>query len=626
MQHKKTISPNNHKKKFLRLASFTEFNPRPVVETDFTGNILYMNPAARAAFPDLEKKGAKHNYLSNLETIVNALKNGENQFSREIKIKEKWFRHFFYETSFQSIIIYGLDITQQKQIDEEIKKNEKRYHLLFEKMNYGNALQDIIFNKNKKPANYRFIDINPAFEKLTKLKKDHIIGKTIEEISTAPKTKESVELRKKYDKVATSGEPFYFENYNEKLKKHFEMYAYKPNERQIALILSDITHRKKLDEEKNNFISIMSHELRNPLTPIMANAQFINSVIKNKKINNPIIKESIDIIEKNAKMMANLLNDILDVARFQHQKIQLKKEKINICDIIKQSAKSSMPFINTKNQKLSIFFEKNPLYIYADSVRIEQIMVNLINNASKYTKPKGHIDVYCGVKENSVEINVKDNGIGMDAEKIKYIFELFNDKSQPFLGIGGLGIGLNIVKNLVSMHRGNLSVKSSGKNKGSQFTINLPLYTKTTLKPIKIKQSKTVKNHYNSKVLIVDDNEDILDAIAKILQQEGYIIQTANKGLDAIKISKSFQPDTALIDIGLPDINGYKVAKAIAKDNAKKIKLIALTGYGQQSDKNFAKEAGFDYHLTKPVDIDQLIKKINIKKCEIKNPWSHIIK
>jgi len=612
MQHKKTISPNNHKQEILRLASFTEFNPRPVVETDFTGNILYMNPAARAAFPDLEKKGAKHNYLSNLETIVNALKNGENQFSREIKIKEKWFRHFFYETSFQSIIIYGLDITQQKQIDEEIKKNEKRYHLLFEKMNYGYALQDIIFNKNKKPANYRFIDINPAFEKLTKLKKDHIIGKTIEEVSTAPKTKESVELRKKYDKVATSGEPFYFENYNEKLKKHFEMYAYKPNERQIALILSDITHRKKLDEEKNNFISIMSHELRNPLTPIMANAQFINSVIKNKKINNPIIKESIDIIEKNAKMMANLLNDILDVARFQHQKIQLKKEKINICDIIKQSAKSSMPFINTKNQKLSIFFEKNPLYIYADSVRIEQIMVNLINNASKYTKPKGHIDVYCGVKENSVEINVKDNGIGMDAEKIKYIFELFNDKSQPFLGIGGLGIGLNIVKNLVSMHRGKLSVKSSGKNKGSQFTINLPLYTKTTLKPIKIKQSKTVKNHYNSKVLIVDDNEDILDAIAKILQQEGYIIQTANKGLDAIKISKSFQPDTALIDIGLPDINGYKVAKAIAKDNAKKIKLIALTGYGQQSDKNFAKEAGFDYHLTKPVDIDQLIKTINI--------------
>ena len=139
--------------------------------------------------------------LSNLETIVNALKNGENQFSREIKIKEKWFRHFFYETSFQSIIIYGLDITQQKQIDEEIKKNEKRYHLLFEKMNYGYALQDIIFNKNKKPANYRFIDINPAFEKLTKLKKDHIIGKTIEEVSTAPKTKESVELRKKYDSI-----------------------------------------------------------------------------------------------------------------------------------------------------------------------------------------------------------------------------------------------------------------------------------------------------------------------------------------------------------------------------------------------------------------------------------------
>ncbi len=613
---------NNHEdalvaQKLARLDAFTTFNPRPIIEVDYKGNVLDENKSAKRLFPDLKRKGPKHKYLVNLNTVVNHLVKEEKPLRRDIKIGKRWFKQVFYHIpQFKLIHIYGSDGTKRKQSEEYLKKSEKRYHMLFNKMSYAYALQDIIFNKNKKPVDYRFVDVNLAFEKLFDVKKELVIGKTINDLTNQDQqTEEEIKYRKQYDKVALTGKPIQFEIYNQKMQKHLKIFSYKPNEKQISLIFSDITKEKNAGKEKDNFISIMSHELRNPLTPILANAQFINSIVKSQKGFDQSLQESIDIIEKQARIMADLLNDILDVSRLDRNIIKLKKRKVNICEVIKNSVKASVPFVNSKNQKLSVFFNQNPIYANVDPTRIEQIIINLINNASKYTNYRGSIELTCGVIDEKVEIRVKDNGIGMTSSKIKRMFDLFEGDHKPLMGIGGLGIGLNIVKKLVLMHKGNVTAKSKGKNKGSEFIIEIPLIKNYQMPDDAVargkKQKTTLKNEL-SKVLIVEDNKDIRDSISKILSHRGHEVKMTHMGLTAIKISKKFKPNVALIDIGLPDINGYKVAKILKEQNKnKKIKLIAFTGYGQEKDKLLSKEAGFDHHLTKPIDINDLTRLIS---------------
>jgi signal transduction histidine kinase len=605
---------NPQQKNIIRLASFTELNPRPVVEINPQGKIIYQNPAAKKLFPDLGKKGLLHPYLSDFKALAKTARENSKALNRDIPIKNRWFRQFFYYLpDFHSVLVYGSDITDQKQKEADLSQVEKRYHLLFETMNYGYLLQDIIFNGQGKPADYRMIDANPAFEKLTRIKKEAILGKTANQLQTREPSQESIKSRKEYDRVAITGKPAYFESYHEALKKYFQLYAYRPNQNQIALIFSDITQRKKVDEEKNNFIAIMSHELRNPLTPIMANAQLLQSILEKQGVKNPLLQHPVNVIEKQAKVMANLLNDILDVSRLSRSKIVLKKNRINLCAVIRNAASSSMPFIETKNQALTMSFSQDPIYLQADPLRIEQIIVNILNNASKYTKPKGNISLRCFTQSGNVKIKIKDNGIGMSKVKIARIFDLFGDQSQPFMGIGGLGIGLNIVKNLVSLHQGTVTVESKGSGKGSKFTITLPLQKRAgagqQTKPATAPQAPSRA----SRVLIVEDNADIRNAMGNLLRQEGHFIKTADTGRSALRASKAFYPDTALIDIGLPDMNGYKVAKLLKEQgraNRRPIKLIAFTGYGQPEDKKRSREAGFDHHLTKPVDIAHLIKLI----------------
>lgn len=603
--------------KALKLASFTEHNPRPVVEIDSEENIAYVNGSAEKIFPNLT---VKNPYLADLKNIKKWLKENAGQtFDREIEVGRQWFRQFFYYIpEFDSILVYGTDTSDRKKVEDDLRDNEKRYEMLFEKMHYGYALQDIIYDARRKPVDYRFVILNDAFLQLVKVKKEVLIGKTVNELSQGqPKTEKTLKDRKAYDEVAVTGKPLFMESYDEKSKKYYKVYVYKPNDAQISLICRDITKEKIIDEEKNNFIAIMSHELRNPLTPIMANAQFINSILAEQDRPDPVIKESMEIIEKQVKIMVDLLNDILDVARLSHKKIQLEKKRINISDVVKNSVKASMPFINTKQQKISVYFDQNRMYAMADPTRMEQILINLINNASKYTQYRGHIEVYCALKGKDIEIIVKDNGSGMDRAKLSRIFELFNNEGQPFMGIGGLGIGLNIVKNLVSMHGGTLLVQSKGKNKGSEFIVTIPAMGNAGLpsdaKGSALKSVGKDRGAAGLRLLIVDDSKDIRNTISKILEQRGHITRVTSNGLAAIKIAKKFNPDVALIDIGLPDVNGYAVAKKIKKQYEnleKKITLIAFTGYGQKEDKRLAKEAGFNYHLTKPVDMHYLTKLI----------------
>jgi signal transduction histidine kinase/CheY-like chemotaxis protein len=600
------------------LASFADTNPRPIVEVDFDGNISYINKAAESQFPDLKKLGKKHPYLFDIQKVIEMLKNesAKSNVLREVTIGNELFRQsVYYFKEFNCVRIYGSNATKKLGSHLNFRESEKRYYMLFDKMNYAYGLQDIIF-ENGKPVDYRFVDVNSAFEKLGQLVRKNIVGKTLKDLTppNSKPTEEEIETRKKYDEVALTGKPLYMESYNAKQKKHFKIYVYKPNDNQICLLFRDITKEKKIEEAKDSFISIMSHELRNPLTPILANAQLLNLLLERQPNSNPLMQEAATVIGKQAAVMADILNDMLDVSRMHLNKVVLEKKKINLCEVVETSVNAAMPFITAKQQKVSLSWNQNPIFGSVDSTRMEQVLVNLINNASKYTQEGGHIEVRCEKKGKKIMISVKDNGRGIDKDKASRIFELFSEGSESFFGIGGLGIGLSIVKNLVLLHGGTVEVRSKGDGKGSEFIVMLPALSAAESVGMQAKDASHESldsRQGKSRVMIVEDNEAIRNSISHMLRFHAYETKTAERGGDALGLYETFRPDVALIDIGLPDMNGYKVAELLKKAHEKgkgNLTLIAFTGYGQEKDKDRAKKAGFDYHITKPVDMNQLLE------------------
>src|SRR3989344_5288411 len=468
-------NPQNNIDRKTRLAFFTENNPRPVVEINVHGKVLYQNPAAKKTFPDLEKMGAKHPYLFDLKNIVKLIKKANGDpFSRDVKIGERWFRHFFYYMpAFKSIVIYGLGITDKRLAERSLQESERRYRSLFKKMSEGYALHEIVLDNRGKPYDYRFLDLNPAFERLSGIMRISAVGKTMRQIFP----KKEPEFLKDYGQVALTGKPIYIERYNKESDKYYEVIIYRPDEMQFAVLFLDITHLKNNEKEADNFISVMSHELRNPLTPILGSAQLIVSRAKNGATNGEI-HEYAKTIERQSKNMARLLDDLLDTARLRHHKMKLAKEMVNIYEVVDHAVKATHFLVEKQQQKISISLPPSNIYLYADPVRLEQIIVNLINNAVKYTKPKGHIWIQAAVKNNRLQIKIKDNGSGIDPKKISTIFELFNKSGHPFITTAELGIGLNITKKLIQMHGGDIVAKSKGENRGSEFIVTFPILLK----------------------------------------------------------------------------------------------------------------------------------------------------
>jgi len=369
------------------------------------------------------------------------------------------------------------------------------------------------------------------------------------------------------------------------------------------------------DRSKNEFIAILAHELRNPLAPVMSTLELL-------KLEGNLNEESKKMIERartQTYAMRRLLDDLLDVARVTQKKFKLLKEPTEITKVIQHSIESTGGFIESQNHTLSVSLPNKELWLKADPVRLEQVVVNLLNNAAKYTKPGGHIELSCTVEKNTLFIRVRDNGIGIPPEELQNIFRPFQQiKSKAYVG-SGLGIGLSLTKRLVEMHEGSIQAYSEGPGTGSTFTVELPI-SKNVQLPI----PETKKRHQGSdfktsafKILVVDDNEPAAQSLGKLLERRGHTTKITYKGITALNLISTFQPEIMLIDIGLPDIDGYEIARQLRKDNKYSSVLIALTGYGQDEDKLKAKSAGFDYHLTKPVtlsEIEVLLKHIHTDK------------
>ncbi len=366
------------------------------------------------------------------------------------------------------------------------------------------------------------------------------------------------------------------------------------------------------DRRKDEFLAMLAHELRNPLAPIR-NAVHI---LKRPGISDEQLEWARGIIERQVDQLTRLVDDLLDVSRITQGKITLQKEKLDLMTVVGRALETSRPLIDARKHQLAVSLPSESVRLKGDLLRLAQVVSNLLSNAAKYTDEGGAIWLTAEPEDDELVLRVKDNGMGIPAEELPHIFDLFIQAERSLdRAQGGLGIGLTLVRIIVELHGGRVEAFSDGPGRGSEFEARLPLLTDERREasdlPGIVKDSASTLPRPR-RVLVVDDNEDSAESLAVMLRLEGHEAVVAHDGQGAIEMARAFQPQVALLDIGLPGMNGYEVARRLrAQPGGREAALIALTGYGQAEDRQRSLEAGFDHHLTKPVNYDTLMSLIN---------------
>ena len=519
---------------------------------------------------------------------------------------------------FEGLVAIVLDTTESRQVQEQLRASEERYRTLFESVDQGFCIFEMIFD-GARAVDYRFLEMNPMFERHTGLV--DAVGRTAREM--LPGLDEF--WFETYGRVALTGIPARFENEAPAMGRWFDVYANRmggPDSRKVALLFSDITARRRSEEElrrladdlaeadrrKTEFLATLAHELRNPLAPIRNGL----SVMRLGGDNPASVGKVREMMERQVGHMVHLIDDLLDVARISGGKLELKRQRADLRAILASAVETSLPLIEAGQHALEVDVPDLPLPVDADATRIAQVVANLLNNAAKYTPARGRIQL--SVRRDGLEavIAVSDTGVGIAADALAGVFDMFSqigrtvDRSQ-----GGLGIGLSLVRRLVEMHGGSVVAESAGANAGSVFTVRLPL----------AELADNLAAHppgggapasdggAGQKVLVVDDNVDAALTLSMILDASGYVTRVAHDGHGALEAARAFRPRVAFLDIGMPGMSGYDTARAMrAMEELDGIVLVALTGWGAESDRRRSSEAGFDHHLTKPVQLEVVVE------------------
>ncbi|GAA3952988.1 response regulator [Allohahella marinimesophila] len=360
---------------------------------------------------------------------------------------------------------------------------------------------------------------------------------------------------------------------------------------------------REVDRRKNEFLATLAHELRNPLGPIRTSVELLRKL---DPVVPPMQAKARDTIQRHTDHLALLVDDLLDVARISQGKIALRAEPVPVKGFVVNALDTSRAAITAKGHTLTVDQPEQDVWVQGDQVRLSQILSNLLLNAAKYTPPAGHIELRVTATDNELIMIVSDDGIGIDEASVDSIFNLFSQSDHVRDQVqDGLGIGLSLVRTLVDLHGGSVSVQSAGKGQGSRFEVRLPLAEAGAV-PLAEPAEKTVAQ-VQQRVLIVDDNIDAAEALAQLLELSGHKVQTAFSGQAALDVVAQFCPEFVFLDIGLPDISGYDVAAMLNELRpAMQFIIIALTGYGQSQDRESALEAGCDHHLVKPLDFSML--------------------
>jgi signal transduction histidine kinase/CheY-like chemotaxis protein len=372
--------------------------------------------------------------------------------------------------------------------------------------------------------------------------------------------------------------------------------------------LRDITERKQAEykaregvRRRDEFLAILSHELRNPLAAI-SNAV---SVLGSGKLDGRTFDKARGVIERQCGQISRLLEDLLDVSRVTRRKIELRMECLDLCSVIADAVDVVRPQVDAARQSLLVKTAATPIAVDGDPVRLQQILVNLLANASKYSQADDSIELFADIDRTEAVIRVRDHGIGLSAEMLDAVFEPFVQlQSSLDRAEGGLGLGLAIVDGLVRLHGGSVRAASAGKGKGSEFAVRLPL---SKSRPKNRQMGTVARADGPLSILIIEDNADVRSMLKTLLEFAGHRVEIAGDGLLGVEMIEVQHPNVALVDIGLPGLNGYELARKIRADkDCQDVFLVALTGYSQPSDRQRALSSGFDAHLAKPVDLEQL--------------------
>jgi signal transduction histidine kinase/ActR/RegA family two-component response regulator len=374
---------------------------------------------------------------------------------------------------------------------------------------------------------------------------------------------------------------------------------------------------READRRKDEFLATLAHELRNPLAPIRNALQ----ILKMPRVDAATGEQVREVLERQVDQLVRLVDDLLDVSRVMRGKIELRKEPIELASIIARGVETAMPLIEAQGHELSVAVPPDSLMLEADPVRLSQVIGNLLTNAAKYTEPNGRIWLSAECDGGHVSLRIRDNGIGIAPDMLPHVFDLFVQLDEAATkSQGGLGIGLTLVKNLIEMHGGSVEAKSAGLGKGSEFIVSLPLSNIERRIESGDNGDGLQLEGFSSghRLLVVDDNEDAANSLALLLRLKGHDVEVAHHGLAALQIADSYRPDMIFLDIGMPGMDGYEVARRLRQHpELKNVMLAALTGWGQQEDRRRSAEAGFDHHLVKPPEpkvVDSLLGDLGQRK------------
>lgn len=513
-----------------------------------------------------------------------------------------------------SALIIGLGGAMRRARDRS-RTAEERFRQWQEASIQGFAMLSVIRDDSGKIADFRFEYVNPRGATMTNRTPDALIGLRLLDVLPRAKSSGIFEL---LAHVAETGEPTDREiQYDsDGMAGWFRNLVVRVGDG-VCVSFSDITRTKGLesdlrqraaelqraDANKSQFLAVLSHELRNPLAPLM-NGLTLLGMLRDPKA----LADTRTMMERQILQLRRLIDDLLDVSRIDRGKLELVKERVAMDSVIRNAVETAQPNIEAKSHQLIVRYAPDPLYVEGDAIRLSQIVANLLNNAAKFTPPRGHIEVSLSGTDTEAVVAVKDTGVGFDPADARRVFDMFVQlNASREAGAGGLGLGLTLVRWLVQMHGGSIQAQSKGTGKGAEFTVRFPR-AKAPLSTVAVDVSGP-RTYPRRRVLVVDDNEDARETLAQILGLQGFDVRSCRDGMEAFETASQFKPDVAFIDLNMPVMTGTQLAAKLRSEPwGRAIRLVAVTGMGQQSDIESTTAAGFYAHLTKPTSPDEVLR------------------
>lgn len=509
------------------------------------------------------------------------------------------------------------DITDRKRAETELRQAEERMRSVVDHVVDGIITID---------EAGRVESFNPAAEKLFGYTSDEMLGHNVNILMPEPYHREHDRYVSSYVKTGQAkiigigrevvgrrkdGSTFPMElavsEFHIGTRRFFtgivrDITERKEFERQLRQRLAELA---EADRHKNEFLAMLAHELRNPLAP-MRSALYL---LKSERADETARERARGILDRQMQHIVRLVDDLLDVSRIVRGTIELRREVVDLVDVVERAVETVQPLIDAQGHALVVSLPTQPVPVDGDLMRLAQVVANLLTNAAKYTNPNGRIEVNVSSEDGEAAVSVRDNGVGISAELLPRVFDLFVQADKSLArSQGGLGVGLTLTQRLVAMHGGTVSAHSAGEGLGSEFVVRLPLASRdAATASTRAGETAVGELPRRKRVLVVDDNIDAADSIVIILNEAGYEVTSVHDGPAALAEAQRFRPEVIVLDIGLPGMSGYDVARRLRHDpEFKRTPLVAVTGYGQDSDRQRSRDAGFNYHLTKPVDPDVL--------------------